>query len=249
MGPAKDLLSGIAALLWPVIVIAILLLFRPAVAAIIESARSRKFTLKIGGQELSMEEANQAQQKIITDLQTQVAAIQNQLHANLATQKAPRPPDVPSPSPVPPPAHVAPAPDPAPESVPVAARPIKSILWVDDNPENNKYYVGQLTELGIRVDTVRSTIEALTRIANRRYDCIISDMGRQEDNVFNDISGLDLLRAVRGKNPSIPFFFFSSPEAVAAHGQDALKLGATGLTSSQTRLFGLLRLGAAGVQT
>jgi hypothetical protein len=49
MSEFRDLLDGVAALLWPLIVIAILYLFRPAVVAIIESAKSRKFTLKMGG--------------------------------------------------------------------------------------------------------------------------------------------------------------------------------------------------------
>jgi hypothetical protein len=57
MSEFKDLLDGVAALLWPLIVIAILYLFRPAVAAIIESAKSHKLTLKMGGQELTMEQA------------------------------------------------------------------------------------------------------------------------------------------------------------------------------------------------
>ncbi len=57
MSEIKLLLDGLAALLWPLIAIFILYLFRPAIAAIIESAKSRKFSVKIFGQELTMEQA------------------------------------------------------------------------------------------------------------------------------------------------------------------------------------------------
>jgi CheY-like chemotaxis protein len=243
MAIAKDLLPGIATLLWPIIVLLVLFLFRPAVEAIIESAKSRKFTLKIGGQELSMEEANEAQQKIITDLQTQVAEIQKQLHPAAPQPKsfqgAERSLDAPAPSP-----------GPAAASAPMTAAvrgAIKTLLWVDDHPENNKYYFGQLSEMGIEVDAARSTADALARIANKKYDCILSDMGRQENGLFNSSAGLDLLRAVRARDTSIPLIFFTSQKAIAESGQEAMRLGATALKSSQTRLLGLLNVGAAGV--
>jgi hypothetical protein len=57
MTELKNILEGVAALLWPLIVIAIFYQFRPLLSPIIESAKTRKFTLKIGGQELTMEEA------------------------------------------------------------------------------------------------------------------------------------------------------------------------------------------------
>jgi hypothetical protein len=57
MADIKELLEAVAALLWPFITIVILYLFRPAIAAIIESAKSRKFSIKIFGQELTMEQA------------------------------------------------------------------------------------------------------------------------------------------------------------------------------------------------
>jgi hypothetical protein len=67
MVEAEHLLRGMAALLWPLIAIAVLILFRPTVMAIIDSAKSRKFTLKLGGQELAMDQAiGQIDEKIRT---------------------------------------------------------------------------------------------------------------------------------------------------------------------------------------
>ncbi len=75
MEALSALLSSISTVLWPLIVIAAMVFLRPAVTDLIQSAKSRKFTIKIGGQELTMEEANEQQLALITDLQSQVADI------------------------------------------------------------------------------------------------------------------------------------------------------------------------------
>jgi hypothetical protein len=67
MTEAQHLLNGIAVLLWPLIAIGVLLLFRPTVTAILDSAKSHKFTFKFAGQELTMDQAlGQIDEKIRT---------------------------------------------------------------------------------------------------------------------------------------------------------------------------------------
>ncbi len=73
------IITSISSLLWPLIVILVIIIFRPYVATIIESARSRKFTIKIGGQELTMEEANGQQRKYIADLQDQITKMNEKI--------------------------------------------------------------------------------------------------------------------------------------------------------------------------
>ncbi len=126
-----------------------------------------------------------------------------------------------------------------------AIQAVKSILWVDDNPKNNSYFVEQLSELGVKVDTATSTADAARLFESRKYDCVISDMGRQERLIFNGSAGLDFLKIVRAKDKSIPFILFSSQRAIETYGQQALNLGATAMTSSTTKLFGVLNLNAA----
>ncbi len=236
MDAAQKLIQAFATLLWPLIVVALLFLFRPAVAAIIDSARSRKFTLKIGGQELTMEEANQVQQKLIADLQIQVSDIQQKLTDYL------------------PAAHlVTSAPSasatliPSTYSPPPAAGSSRgfSLLWVDDNPKNNSYFIQQLLEQNVRVDLARSTVDGLARFEKQHYDCIVSDMGRVEEGKFNPTAGLDLLQAVRIKSPSVLFVIFSSSRALATHSKTARDLGANLLTSSPTELTGMLNAAIA----
>ena len=221
MDAVQKIIQSLASLLWPIIVVIIILRFRPAITAIVESAKSRKFTLKIGGQEPTMEEANQTQQKLITDLQSQVAEIQKRLDAA------------------------------NPQSVTAAPTPpiqnVKALLWVDDSPKNNSYFIEHLSELGVKVDTAESTAQAARLFDSRRYDYVISDMGRREGLTYNGSAGLDLLKLVRARNATVPFVFFSSQRALDTYGQQALALGASGITSSSTRLFGILNLDSATV--
>jgi CheY-like chemotaxis protein len=216
MTDVPKILEGIAAVAWPAIVILVVLLFRPAVAALIESAKSRKFTLKIGGQELSMDEANAQQRNLINDLQTQVLEIKKRIEAA-----------------VPPPA-----------AEPSLLSPRLStglILWVDDQPKNNSYFVQQLADKGLKTDLALSTAEGLRMVGKKAYNVIVSDMGRTEDGMYKPTAGLELLRQIREYNKTIPFIIFCSSAGVAEHGQEAIDLQATAITSSPTEMFGILQ--------
>jgi CheY-like chemotaxis protein len=214
--------QAIASLSWPLIVIWLLYHYRPAIAAIVESARSRKFTLKVGGQELTMEEANSTQQSLIADLQNQVSQIQKHLGASMSITTS--------------------GIDASGDKI---APKVSAVLWVDDNPKNNSYFVQQLTNAGIRVDLGLSTEDGVAAFKAKRYDYVISDMGREEGKSFNDTAGLDLLKELREIDPAIPIVFFSSLRAVREYGSKAKLLGANAITSSATELFGILNLASA----
>jgi CheY-like chemotaxis protein len=66
------------------------------------------------------------------------------------------------------------------------------VLWVDDHPRNNAYECRTLTALGVTVEAVTTTKEALALVARGRYDVILSDMARSRPD-----SGLNLLRSLR----------------------------------------------------
>ncbi|GAB2498629.1 hypothetical protein GCM10027063_42750 [Promicromonospora xylanilytica] len=68
-----DLISAIAALLWPLLVIVLLLLFGRQLLSKLRS--SDDVTLEIGGQRLSFKQATDQQSDMITDLQREVAAL------------------------------------------------------------------------------------------------------------------------------------------------------------------------------
>jgi CheY-like chemotaxis protein len=215
----SKLAEALSTLLWPIIVIAIIVVFRPAVSSLIESARSRKFTLKIGGQELTMDEAGEQQRALIADLQVQLVELRKRIEGRQVVAAAAST-DQPM------------APPPAPSS----------ILWVDDNPKNNSYLIEQLHGLGIKVDIALTTSDGLSTFGRRRYNLVISDMGRQEEGTFNSDAGLDLLRAIRERDPNVPIAIYCSSNAVRQYGAEAKRLGAACVTSSATELFGFLNL-------
>jgi hypothetical protein len=54
----------------------------------------------------------------------------------------------------------------------------KSVLWVDDNPGNNRFEARALEALGMQVSAARDTDEALAELKRSRFDLVISDMSR-----------------------------------------------------------------------
>jgi CheY-like chemotaxis protein len=210
-----NLLNAIASLLWPLTAIGLVIIFRPAIAAIIESAKSRKFTVKIAGQELTMEELSDQQRGLIADLQAQVIELRKKVEGQL---------------------------EPAVTVAFATASRTASILWVDDNPRNNSILVQQLADLGISVDLALSTAEGAAKFERNSYLSIISDMGRREDGSYRPNAGLELIKLVRAKDSHIPIVIFCASRLAREYGQEALGLGATAVTSSPTELFGILRL-------
>jgi len=193
-------------------------MFRPALAGLIESAKSRKFTLKLGGQELTMEEASEQQRQLIADLQAQVLEIKKSLEGI---------------------ARPAPA---APEKAALKMPPaVASVLWVDDQPKNNSYFVQQLVDRGVNVELALSTAEGLRMFDKKTYGVVISDMGRTEDGIYKPTAGLELLKVIRERNKTIPFIIYSSSRGGREHREAAIKLGATTLTTSPTEMVGLLQ--------
>jgi len=218
MSDIAQLLEAIGVLAWPAIIILLILMFRPAIAGLIESAKSRKFTLKLGGQELTMEEASEQQRKLIADLQAQVLEIKKSLEGI---------------------ARPAPA---APEKAALKMPPaVASVLWVDDQPKNNSYFVQQLVDRGVNVELALSTAEGLRMFDKKTYGVVISDMGRTEDGIYKPTAGLELLKVIRERNKTIPFIIYSSSRGGREHREAAIKLGATTLTTSPTEMVGLLQ--------
>lgn len=98
----------------------------------------------------------------------------------------------------------------------------KTILWVDDTPENNRLAVRALSRLRIHVESALSTEDALRHLdRNPDVDLIISDMGRRE----SDRAGYELLEQIRGRGIKKPYAIFAGSDS-AAYRQEAAKRGA-----------------------
>ncbi|MGO4222302.1 response regulator transcription factor [Lysobacter sp. TAF61] len=153
MEQTAELISAVASLAWPVLIaVLVYSLFEP-IKGLVESARSRGFTVRVAGNELTMKEVSEQQRAILSDLQAKTAELQKQMGAGAMAM------DVPAVQ---------------------ADRPNPRILWVDDQPRNNSFLIATLEDAGAKVDTALSTDEALQRVGKASYDAIISDMSRPE---------------------------------------------------------------------
>ncbi|MGL5075531.1 MAG: response regulator, partial [Waterburya sp.] len=77
MDSVIKLIEALASSAWPAIVFYVIFFYRRQVATLLESAKNREITIEVGGQKLSMKEANQQQQKFIDDLQKQLNELRN----------------------------------------------------------------------------------------------------------------------------------------------------------------------------
>ncbi len=77
-------------------------------------------------------------------------------------------------------------------------------LWVDDHPENNFNEVVMFRQLKVRMQTAKSTTEALDVLKNGRFDLVISDMARGSEAT----DGLKFLKQFRQTNETTPVIFY-----------------------------------------
>jgi CheY-like chemotaxis protein len=103
------------------------------------------------------------------------------------------------------------------------------VLWVDDQPDNNREARDKLEGRGIEVLTRRTTEEALRLLKSEPCDVIITDQRRDEDGVRNDTAGFELMRHVREADITVPVILST---ATPDHEQ-ARSLGFYGATSTQ----------------
>jgi CheY-like chemotaxis protein len=108
----------------------------------------------------------------------------------------------------------------------------KTILWVDDRPENNLVEQSGFNRYNFETVLAVSTKEALSLLAHRRFDVIISDMGRPPDSR----AGYTLLAALRKFDKETPFFIYAGSRE-PQHIREALSRGAQGCTNIGSELI------------
>jgi len=217
-----ETISSIASVLWPVLVLVALLLFRQALLRVVLSAEKREWSLEVGGQKISMKQLSDQQNTLIADLQAQIGALRQQvtdLTPETAADTQPREADG-----------------------RWVGRPVpRRILWVDDSPVNNALMVEQLTRDGVRVDLARSTREGLAELTRHSYGAVVSDMGRFENDGFVSDAGLRLLDAVRDRDSTMPFVIYTSFKSVAKYRDEVLSHEQAVITASPVALTEKLR--------
>jgi CheY-like chemotaxis protein len=214
---AARIIEAIGSLLWPLLLAVVVLRVLPHLpgmfADLREALRTRAFKVKVGGAELSVEQATEQLRRQVTDLQSQMAA---QL------------------------AEKSPARDARAEVQPYEGRP--PVLWVDDHPEGNALELAKLRDDGVEVLQARSTSEAMDVLTLRRgVQVVITDLGRSEGGEYRPHAGLALMRQLSQAGFELPVLVYTSPRGVAREREDALAAAAVRVTASPTELFAALR--------
>jgi CheY-like chemotaxis protein len=92
----------------------------------------------------------------------------------------------------------------------------RRILWVDDNPHNNRFEVGRLEQLGATVERAATTEFALTSLQTHAIHLVISDLNRIEHGQPRPTAGLELQRRARQLvGTPVPFVFYIGRRADA----------------------------------
>jgi len=107
----------------------------------------------------------------------------------------------------------------------------RTILWVDDNPQGNRFEIQALEALGIRVDTALSTEEGLQKLMFGNYEVAITDLTRGRDTK----AGLKFIEEAKPAYPRLKIVVYSSRRGEPQY-ERAYQLGAVGATYVPTHL-------------
>jgi CheY-like chemotaxis protein len=223
---AARIIEAVGSLLWPLLVAVLLVRVIPHIPGVVadlrRAMRTRAFTVRVGGAELSVEEATEQLRRQVADLQTHLA-IQLAQRGEAGTAPPPAPAGG---------VAAGPRPDPGPPT----------LLWVDDNPDDSTMELAKLRDDGLEILLARSTAEAMDVLSLRRgVRAIVTDLGRAEDGEFRSHAGLALLRQLHEAELDQPVLVYTSSRRAELDRQDALEAGAAVVTSSPTELFAALR--------
>jgi CheY-like chemotaxis protein len=204
-----------AHLAWPILVGLVVWRLFPVIQNVISS---RGFSIKAGGAEITVQQASDQLAHQVDDLREQLSALKQQLATGAPIAEA--------------------------EAAPVVdgvAR-LRSVLWVDDHPENNVYEVQALERKGVSVVQKASTEAGLDAVHRARapFDAVITDMGREEGGRSVHDAGLKLVERLRADQVAVPVVVYASAGAVGRNRDRLIAAGATEATASATELLEIL---------
>jgi CheY-like chemotaxis protein len=219
------LIEALTGLAWPVFAAFVIWKIFPSLRNVIES---RQFTIKIGGMEVSAQQASENLATQLDDLQKKVSELRAALDERTAPaavrsleERAERA-----------------------ESPPRAtASVVRRVLWVDDQPKNNVFEIAKLQKEGIDVTEVTSTTQAMRLLISGReqFGIVISDMGRHEDGEFRAKAGLLLIQDIRRAGVlDLPVIVYSSSRSIDRTREEVQQAGGTTATASPLELFELV---------
>ena len=104
---------------------------------------------------------------------------------------------------------------------------ISRVLWVDDNPQNNKNVILDLQDRGIIVDLAITTEQALELYEKNIYSTLITDTARGKKYD----AGYQLCRILFDRHNVIPILVYSTEDTIVKYGDMFKPLGVSFMTS------------------
>jgi len=93
-----------------------------------------------------MDEASEQQRSLISDLQSQLVELRKEIEGAQFVRRSIQT-----------------------SAGQTSVRETGSVLWVDDYPKNNSYFVEQLQQLGVKIDLALTTAAGISKFSRRRH--------------------------------------------------------------------------------
>ncbi|MER5792174.1 response regulator [Streptomyces sp. NPDC001980] len=207
MKDATELIRALTGLAWPVFAAWVVWRLLPEIRHIMEK---RGFSLKVGNNELTVQQFTDQVVESTAELQQQITAQAGQSRAG--QEQAPRPQRV--------------------------LHRILWVDDTPSNNAYQTGQLQAMGVEVVQAESTNDGLRALQG-AQQSFDAVISDMGRPEAGGFDPDAGLKLIRKIRETDAAIPVFIYGGAGAMARQDQVAAA-GGTGVTQSPTELFALL---------
>ncbi|GGX92563.1 response regulator [Streptomyces anandii] len=208
MRDATELIRALTGLAWPVFAAWVVWKLLPDIRDIV---RNRAFSLKVGNNELTVQQ--------FTD---QVVETTAELQRHIAARAEPPPPGR----------------EPEPQSRRVLRRILWVDDTPANNAYQVGQLQAMGVEV-VQARSTSEGLGALRR-APHPFDAVISDMGRAEADGFDPDAGLTLIRKMRESGDTTPVFVYYGGANAAARREQVAAAGGDGITHSPTELFALL---------
>jgi CheY-like chemotaxis protein len=210
------ILEAFSKYLWPLVVLVIIIIVRKEIKLLFMSFASKNIKVKVGGAEIEISEYLKQQASLISELQETVTTQEtSKMQDNFLMKEST--------------IEIM-------NNIPERNR----ILWVDDYPINNTVLEESFRNQGFIIDNALSTDQAMQMFNQKKYDFIITDMGRVEKGQNNTQAGLSLAEQIRGINSDIPIILFTTKTNINKNSGELAHLNIKS-TSSGTAILKLLK--------
>src|SRR4051812_41036498 len=78
MDQLASVISSVSSLVWPLLFLVLIVMFGPALRDLISTLKQRKFSVNVGGTQVTVDEATEQQRRLISDLQEKVLQLERE---------------------------------------------------------------------------------------------------------------------------------------------------------------------------